>query len=95
MSELWRPVDGWAGYYETSTRGRVRSVARTVVTVNGHRRRVPGRLLKLVSPRSGTRGGLGPRCTLARPGERVTFYPRPNAINRKAIQPTTPKESQR
>lgn len=49
--ELWRPVDRWAGFYEVSTRGRVRSVARVVVMLNGARRRVPGRLLKLTTPR--------------------------------------------
>lgn len=74
--ELWRPIDAWAGYYEVSTRGRVRSVARVIVDANGHRRRVSGRLLKLSTPQGACSGGGGPRCTLARGGERVTFYPR-------------------
>lgn len=77
--ELWRPIDQWAGFYEVSTRGRVRSVARVIVDSNGHRRRVPGRLLKLSTPRGAYRGGSGPRCTLARGGEKVTYYPRPAA----------------
>jgi hypothetical protein len=68
--ELWRPIDGpWNGFYEVSTRGRVRSVARVIVDGNGHRRRVPGRVLKLSD-------GRAPHCTLARPGLRQTFYPR-------------------
>lgn len=74
--ELWRPIDGWAGYYEVSSRSRVRSVGRVIVDANGHRRRVPGRLLKLSTPRGPSRGGGGPRCTLARGGEKSTFYPR-------------------
>jgi NUMOD4 motif len=77
--ELWRPVDGWHGYYEVSTRGRVRSVARVVVDVNGHRRRVPGRVLKLSTSGGDSSRGGGPRCTLARGCERVTFYPRPTS----------------
>ncbi|BCP11684.1 hypothetical protein MINTM020_37820 [Mycobacterium paraintracellulare] len=74
-AELWRTIDGFAGYYEVSTRGRVRSVARVIVDANGHRRRVPGRLLKLVGSRD--RNDEGPlHCTLARRGEKVTYYPR-------------------
>ncbi|AMU70939.1 NUMOD4 domain-containing protein [Mycobacteroides abscessus] len=69
MSELWRPIDGWVGFYEVSPRGQVRSVARVIVDANGHRRRVPGRLLKLS-------GGRALHCTLARPGLRQTYYPR-------------------
>lgn len=72
MSELWRPVDGWAGFYELSNRGRVRSVARVVTDTRGVRRRVPGRILRIITP---TAGGL-PRCTLSRPGKRQTLYPR-------------------
>lgn len=72
--ELWRPVDGWTGYYEVSDRGRVRSVARVVTMSNSHRRRIPGRVLQLSS-------GRAPHCTLARPGKRETFYP--NAIGHR------------
>jgi hypothetical protein len=68
-TELWRPVDGWNGYVEVSTRGRVRSVARVITLSNGQRRRVPGRVLKLSD-------GRAPHCTLSRPGRRVTYYPR-------------------
>ncbi len=68
--ELWRPVDGFAGYYEVSSRGRVRGVARVVVNARGQRRRVPGRLLKVNDG----------HVTLYRPGrERTTFYVSPNA----------------
>lgn len=74
--ELWRPVDGpWAGRYEVSDRGRVRSVARVVTMSNGARRRVPGRLLKLS-------GGRARHCTLSRPGLRQTYYPKSQGARR-------------
>jgi hypothetical protein len=69
--ELWRPIDGWTGYFEVSNRGRVRSVARTITLGNGTRRRVPGKVLKLSD-------GPVPHCTLSRPGLRTTFYPKAN-----------------
>ncbi|MCV7379957.1 hypothetical protein BST11_15355 [Mycobacterium alsense] len=69
--ELFRPVDGWVGFYEVSSRGCVRSVARVVETADGQRRRVPGRLLKLSD-------GRAPHCTLSRPGRRQTYYPKAN-----------------
>lgn len=46
MSEQWRPVVGWEGYYEVSDHGRVRSVARTVVKHNGHTQRWKSRIRK-------------------------------------------------
>ncbi|MGY4713024.1 NUMOD4 domain-containing protein [Mycolicibacterium sp. CBM1] len=70
-AELWRPIDGFAGFYEVSTRGRVRAVARVVTDALGRRRRLPGRLLKLADTR-----GRSPHCTLSRPGRRQTYYPR-------------------
>lgn len=30
MTETWRPIPGWDGYYEVSDQGRVRSLARAV-----------------------------------------------------------------
>lgn len=35
MSEQWRPIPGWEGYYSASTEGRIRSEARTVTRSNG------------------------------------------------------------
>ena len=83
--ELWRPVDGWAGWYEVSDRGRVRSVARVVVTAAGNRRHVPGRLLKLCGSRDRT--NEGPKhCTLAKGDVKVTFYPKATGPQRKGKQ---------
>lgn len=42
VDELWRPVVGYDGWYEVSTRGGVRSVDRVVVASNGKRRAYPG-----------------------------------------------------
>lgn len=44
-SEEWRPVLGWPGY-EVSSKGRVRSVARTVIRSDGLPHRVKERVLK-------------------------------------------------
>jgi NUMOD4 motif len=45
--EIWRDVVGFEGYYEVSSRGRVRSLARTV-PVRGRQRhkRVKARILR-------------------------------------------------
>lgn len=48
--EQWKPVVGWAGYYEVSDAGRVRSVYRVIVQRSSnqgrYQRRVRSRLLK-------------------------------------------------
>ncbi len=67
MTEHWRPIPGWAGYYEVSVDGRVRSVPRTVVQRDGRRYRVRERILKPQRVRPGSdmgkvflaRGGRG------------------------------------
>lgn len=35
MPEEWRPVVGWEGFYEVSSHGQVRSVARVIARTNG------------------------------------------------------------
>lgn len=35
MSEVWKPVVGYEGYYEVSSLGRIRSVKRTVKGIDG------------------------------------------------------------
>lgn len=46
LSEEWRPVSGYEGVYEVSTRGRVRSLDRVVgTTPSGHPRQIRGRIL--------------------------------------------------
>lgn len=47
VTENWKPVPGYEGYYEVSNRGRVRSLDRVVTTKIGSSLRVRGRMLKL------------------------------------------------
>lgn len=46
MEEVWKPVIGYEGYYEVSSYGRVRSVARQIVRTNGTTMSVRERILK-------------------------------------------------
>lgn len=43
-NEQWRPVPGYEGYYEVSDQGRVRSLDRLIVYVNGDRHYTKGKL---------------------------------------------------
>jgi len=67
MSESWRPIPGWEGYYEASDRGRIRSLARRVPGRRPAGQAVPGRVLKLVPDTHGyltvtlCRNGTGER----------------------------------
>lgn len=45
MSEMWRPIVGYEGYYEVSSHGRIRSLARTVVRKNGVTQQVSEKLM--------------------------------------------------
>jgi hypothetical protein len=53
MLEKWLPVDGYAGLYEVSDIGNVRSVDRTVVKSNGFSYRFSGKLLRQVNHSAG------------------------------------------
>lgn len=44
--EEWRPVLGYEGFYEVSSLGSVRSVARVVRASNGEMRKYPGKVLR-------------------------------------------------
>lgn len=46
MTEHWRPIVGYEGFYEVSDRGRVRSMDRVIVRRNGVRYRAQGRILR-------------------------------------------------
>lgn len=46
MSEEWRPVVGYEGYYVISNRGGIRGLARITVRRDGSRYPVPARILK-------------------------------------------------
>jgi NUMOD4 motif len=67
--ERWRPVSGYAGLYEVSSRGRVRSLPRVVPVPGQHcLRRVRGRILSpSVRPSDGRQ-----HFTLCRSGVKCT-----------------------
>jgi len=46
MKEEWRPVVGYEGWYEVSSDGRVRSVARTMLHPSGVDSTLKGKVLK-------------------------------------------------
>lgn len=71
-AERWRPIPGWAGYYEVSDHGRVRSVDR-VLTYSGSNALVPhkGRIL---APKTGPKGHL--YVTLSRQNRDYTYQVR-------------------
>ncbi|WP_426716516.1 NUMOD4 motif-containing HNH endonuclease [Corynebacterium auriscanis] len=45
QNEIWKPIVGYEGLYDVSNQGRVRSLDRTVPTVNGATRTVKGKIL--------------------------------------------------
>jgi hypothetical protein len=52
VTERWKPVVGFEGYYEVSDRGRIRSLPRTCPSRPGRRRPVPGCILRQVPYRT-------------------------------------------
>lgn len=46
MKEEWKPIPGWEGYYEASSLGRIRSVARKIMRADGIEQGFPARVLK-------------------------------------------------
>lgn len=52
MAEIWKPIRGFTGYYEVSSLGRVKSLARVILRSDGAEQTVRERLLRMggVSP---------------------------------------------
>jgi hypothetical protein len=46
MTEQWRPIAGYEGFYEVSDRGRVRSLDRVIIRSDGRPYRAKGRILR-------------------------------------------------
>ena len=44
--EMWKSIDGYVGYYEVSSYGRIRSLPRKVNFINGTTRNLKGKILK-------------------------------------------------
>lgn len=56
MTERWLPLFEWEGFYEISNLGRVRSITRTVPSINTGQRRFQGKILRQgTNPRHGYR----------------------------------------
>lgn len=55
MTEQWRPVVGFEGFYEVSDHGRVRSLDRASRGSHGSTRKIKGRVLSASSGRDGRR----------------------------------------
>lgn len=53
MEEIWRPVEGYEGYYEVSNLGRVRGVDRVILDSGGRHQFKKGSELKLRKDRQG------------------------------------------
>lgn len=51
--EEWRPVPQFEGYYEVSSQGRVRAIARSIIDSNGHKRSYKERILKQDTDKDG------------------------------------------
>lgn len=60
--EVWKPVNGFEGYYEVSNHGRIRRIA-------GYQSTYKGRLLSLSPNSTGY-----PQITLSRPGKRKKMF---------------------
>ncbi|WP_353888591.1 NUMOD4 motif-containing HNH endonuclease [uncultured Corynebacterium sp.] len=67
--EVFRPIPGWEGHYEISSKGVVRSVARTIVCKNGARKNLRGHIL---TQTTNGRGYL--KVTLAKNGVHTQRY---------------------
>jgi len=48
MKEIWKDIEGYEGYYQVSTLGRVRSLDRVVIAKNGTAMPCKGRVLRAV-----------------------------------------------
>jgi hypothetical protein len=66
-TETWRDIPGYAGRYEISSDGRIRTVGRTIVRSNGAPLTIHQRLRRLRR----RRGGYA--CTLLRDGRRESI----------------------
>lgn len=93
--EVWKPIKGYEGYYEVSSLGRVRSIARTITKSNGVKLKVEEKLLTQATITGGylavclSKNGKW-HCYPAHRLVAQTFIPNPDKlpiINHKDINP--------
>lgn len=53
MEEEWRDIKGYEGYYQVSNLGRIRSLDRIILKINGHTERRKGQLMSQVYDKDG------------------------------------------
>lgn len=53
MTEIWKPIPDFEGYYEISNKGRVRSLDRTITYNDGRKSRIKGKVKKPAIVRGG------------------------------------------
>jgi hypothetical protein len=70
MTEIWKPIPGYEGYYDVSTEGRVRGLARSITTKAGYTKSWPARDM---IPRLNKDNGY-PQVMLWRDGRGWTVY---------------------
>ena len=71
MSELWKDIPGYEGYYQVSDQGRVRSVDRVIQYADGRRKPVSGCIL---SPSRAGRTRAYAMVQLSRHNEALPWY---------------------
>ena len=69
MTVEWRDIEGYEGFYQISSDGLVKSMARDILIFNNRIRRLPDRILK---PSKNSNGYL--RVSLCREGEETRFF---------------------
>ena len=69
QEEIWKDIPGWENYYQVSTLGRIRSLNRTVLYIDG---RVFNYTGKILSPRPNPKGYLS--CVLTKNCESHTIH---------------------
>ena len=69
MTEIWKDIQGWEGFYQISNMGNVRSLERTLVHKNGREVFCQGNLLK---PQPNSRGYL--RVQLKMPSKTAVLF---------------------
>ena len=86
MTEIWKDIEGYEGWYEVSSYGRVRSVDRVVTYFNGIRHLLKGRIMNLPKDKDGYL-----LCNLSKNGKATmyrvhrlvaqTFIPNPDGLS--------------
>ena len=98
MTEIWKPIPGYEGYYEVSDQGRVRSLERVISDTRGRKYVLPGRILRLRIDRKGrvkyilTKDRKRDNCSAHRLVA-ITFIPNPDNLPEVNHKDENPKNN--